>query len=91
MQLLGRGKCECAAGDGTLLTAWPQLGSLRALLRLRKLSVNPGEGLAWFKGNLIQILSKMKLSWTETDGWGKSHKISLNLSKADSKVSSVYV
>lgn len=37
---------ECVAGYGSLLTTQPELGSLKALLWLRELSVNPGEVLA---------------------------------------------
>lgn len=36
-----------------------ELGSLRALLWLKELSMNPGQILAHSRGNLIQVLSKM--------------------------------
>lgn len=76
---------------GCLVTTKPESESLKPLLWLRQLSVNPGEVLAPLRGNLIQVLSKTELAWSGADGRGKSHEISLNLSKAVSKVSSVYV
>lgn len=82
---------ECVAGCRSLLTTKPASGSLKALLWLRELSINPGEVLVWSEGNLIQLLSKMKLSWSGADGWNKSHEISLNLSKAVGRISFIYV
>lgn len=77
--------------SGCLVTTKPEPESLKPLLWLRELSVNPGEVLAPLRGNLIQVLSKMELLWPGADGRGKSHEISLNRSKAVSKVSSIYV
>lgn len=47
-----------------------------------ELSMNPGEVLVHLKGNLIHVLSKREFSWSGADGWGKSHEIGLNASKA---------
>lgn len=71
-------------------TTIPELRSLEDLW-LREFSVNPGEVLAQSRGNLIQLLSNMRLAWSGAGRWSKSHEISLNLSKVISKISSSYV
>lgn len=50
------------------MTTKPALASVKPLLLLRDLSVNPGEVLAQLRGNMIQVSSKMELSWSEADG-----------------------
>ena len=49
------------------MTTKPALASMKPLLWLRDLSVNPGDVLAQLKGNVIQVSSKMELSWSEAD------------------------
>ena len=53
--------------SGHLMTTKPALASMKPLLWLRDLSVNPGEVLAQLRGNVIQVSSKMELSWSEAD------------------------
>lgn len=54
--------------SGHLMTTKPALASVKPLLWPRDLSVNPGEVLTQLRGNVIQVSSKMELSWSEADG-----------------------